>query len=710
MTKKRISALLVVAMVLSLLFAYPAAASTAVSGVVVGNVPTIVATGPVTLASIRYAETTPGNIQGGNVITVELPSGVNFAAGSVASAVFLGNGVTATAKFYPSAAATSQAGDNKVELTLTRTADLNTNASFLLQLPANVTTMGTPPGSVTATVSTNTTAVAGGSFTVGTYGTAAVAVSATGTVSTVSRFVTSPQSLGARTIRLAENAPGAFKTGSPANRVVLTLPAGATWDDVPTLTGGIDAAIRSGDPTKLDVSLGTATGSATTFTLSNISLNINRLAPLGDLVVTIAGEGTNSGITGSLVLATVADFDITVRRLSTSPVANLNAGNIGTLATLELVEATPGSLIQGGYIEVALPEGLRFSAAPTATTLAGNVVVDANGTVVPNTNDSKYRFGVTAVSTAASKVTISGNVLVSPKFSGDVAVAVSGTASAAGSAVLANVRPTASFTASSVPSLRTGITGQDAGNIVITEAAAGRIGAGNIVLTLPTGVTFSGTPTVTRTSGNITLGTASVTGGNTLTIPVSAVSTVASVITVSGIKYNVDRLVPDGNIELSLDATSTSLIHPNVAAATPAFPAVKVFNARIGAAGSTVFTIGALNYTVDGRSYTMDVAPVIKAGRTLLPLRFAAQAAGVNADEVIWDPVRKAVTLIRGDRVVQVTIGSTTMLINGAVVTMDVAPEIIDGRTMLPIRWIGLALRANVEWDGTARTVTVMPY
>ncbi|MEW6424462.1 MAG: copper amine oxidase N-terminal domain-containing protein [Bacillota bacterium] len=45
------------------------------------------------------------------------------------------------------------------------------------------------------------------------------------------------------------------------------------------------------------------------------------------------------------------------------------------------------------------------------------------------------------------------------------------------------------------------------------------------------------------------------------------------------------------------------------------------------------------------------------------------------------------VTLIKGDKVVQLTIGSNVMLINGVAVNMDVAAEIVDpGRTMLPFR------------------------
>nr|MBO2469866.1 copper amine oxidase [Bacillota bacterium] len=56
---------------------------------------------------------------------------------------------------------------------------------------------------------------------------------------------------------------------------------------------------------------------------------------------------------------------------------------------------------------------------------------------------------------------------------------------------------------------------------------------------------------------------------------------------------------------------------------------------------------------------------------------------------------------------VKLKIGSKVLYVNGTAINMDVAPEIKDGRTMLPLRWVGTALGVTVEWDEEARTVTV---
>ena len=103
----------------------------------------------------------------------------------------------------------------------------------------------------------------------------------------------------------------------------------------------------------------------------------------------------------------------------------------------------------------------------------------------------------------------------------------------------------------------------------------------------------------------------------------------------------------------------------------------------------------------------MDVAPYISDGRTFMPLRYVALAIGVAEQNIIWDASAQTVTLMKGDKVVQVKIGSTTMLVNGVAVTMDVAPEIKDGRTMLPLRFLGNAFGVTTTWDAATNTATI---
>jgi len=48
-----------------------------------------------------------------------------------------------------------------------------------------------------------------------------------------------------------------------------------------------------------------------------------------------------------------------------------------------------------------------------------------------------------------------------------------------------------------------------------------------------------------------------------------------------------------------------------------------------------------------------------------------------------------------------------TVLLNGEAIEFDVPPQIIDNRTMVPLRAISEALDAKVEWDEQTQTITI---
>jgi hypothetical protein len=119
------------------------------------------------------------------------------------------------------------------------------------------------------------------------------------------------------------------------------------------------------------------------------------------------------------------------------------------------------------------------------------------------------------------------------------------------------------------------------------------------------------------------------------------------------------------------------------------------------------FVIGSTTYAIDGIERTMDVAPYIKGGRTYLPIRFAGYALGIESDNILWDDATGTATLIKGDRVVRFTIGEAVMIVNGTRTSIDSAPEITNGRVMLPFRWIAVAFGAKPDWNAVTRTVTI---
>ena len=115
--------------------------------------------------------------------------------------------------------------------------------------------------------------------------------------------------------------------------------------------------------------------------------------------------------------------------------------------------------------------------------------------------------------------------------------------------------------------------------------------------------------------------------------------------------------------------------------------------------------IGNKNSLVNGEAVALDSPPVIKNGRTLVPLRFISEAFGASLD---WDPVFRIIDIKLGSDTVRLQIGMNFAAVNGKKVALDVAPVIIKGRTMVPIRFISESLNAKVVWDAETKTITIM--
>lgn len=105
---------------------------------------------------------------------------------------------------------------------------------------------------------------------------------------------------------------------------------------------------------------------------------------------------------------------------------------------------------------------------------------------------------------------------------------------------------------------------------------------------------------------------------------------------------------------------------------------------------------------VDGKYISSDVDPTIKSGRVFIPLRAVSEEMGaiVEYDSDIID-----VTL--NGEYARFTIGSQAYIADGKIKYTDVAPTIIGGRTMVPIRVFSEALGAAVNWNQQLYDVSV---
>jgi len=74
---------------------------------------------------------------------------------------------------------------------------------------------------------------------------------------------------------------------------------------------------------------------------------------------------------------------------------------------------------------------------------------------------------------------------------------------------------------------------------------------------------------------------------------------------------------------------------------------------------------------------------------------------------VDWNNDTRTVTSVREDKTIILTIDSYTMYVNGEAVTLDTAPCIIDSRTLVPARAVSESFDLEVDWDGDTRTVFI---
>jgi len=189
-------------------------------------------------------------------------------------------------------------------------------------------------------------------------------------------------------------------------------------------------------------------------------------------------------------------------------------------------------------------------------------------------------------------------------------------------------------------------------------------------------------------------------------------------------------IYPSGSVSVVSGSSQTFTIKPNLGYK---IKDVKVDGTSVGAVNTYTFTnitsnhtieavfvkqstqivivlkIGSTTFTVNGSTKTLDSPPIIKNGRTLLPIRPVVEALGGT---VGWDGTEKKVTVTLGSTIIELWIGKNTARVNGVSKPIDstnskVVPEIINGRTMLPLRFVTENLGCELQWDPNTKTITI---
>lgn len=158
--------------------------------------------------------------------------------------------------------------------------------------------------------------------------------------------------------------------------------------------------------------------------------------------------------------------------------------------------------------------------------------------------------------------------------------------------------------------------------------------------------------------------------------------------------YYILKPVYTGNV-LGL-ASNEVFATPN--APPPQPPTIKTIVLQIG---NPYMVVNGVRQEIDpGRG----TAPILLYGRTVLPIRAVVEVMGGTID---WDAKTSKVTIKARGVVIEMWLDSNTMKVNGIQKEIDVAPASINGRTMVPVRFVAENLNCTLDWDSVSKKVTI---
>lgn len=703
----------------------------------ISTVPTIASDATNTdLGSLTLKEDSdyPDDLLPGKSFTVTFPSGVKLQGGTEVAWINDVGGTPTTTVL--DATYVTQTGDYTLDISLPA---VESNVVDAIKISPVVNIDGFDGGDIEVTVDGFDSGITSGKYVLGRVG--------TGDTTAVAMEVKTIGETGTGgAIRITENSVNAI--GEAAQEITLKLPTNFKWDtskidaDTVSFMAGLNTStLVAGHYTSNAYAGGGIYVDGRTMKIyfdpnnSRDQRGIIQVTPyimaesnadFGEVEVNLSGDKIDDA---DLIVANYSDFGISITATD-DPVEEVLAGQIDAeLTKMKFKEGVAGSFLSGRKTKIEFPSWIKIMSVAVSDAkgmVSGSDLQQLINSAIDQ-SDNSIEFVVPNASSATSKIEFKLKFTVSIKAnaSGDITATVSGRSTASGEVVVGKCLAPVTATADNSQDIRVGVKGQPIGDITITETKKETLMDGSdnneLIVKLPDNINWSSNPTVEVTDGNLDIDQDAVdTSDNLLTIPIKSSSTKPGTIKITNCKVDLDRTVPEGSVSASIKGSALTENDEStnvVALDKGGFDQSTVMSVEVARVATpapvdkkniAVFTIGSSAFTLNGVEMTMDVAPYIKSDRTYMPIRYAAQAAGVADANIMWNAADQSVVLIKGDRVVKLTIGSNVLMINGVAFTMDVAPEIVDpGRTMLPVRWVAQALGSSVDWDAATQTVTV---
>ena len=335
--------------------------------------------------------------------------------------------------------------------------------------------------------------------------------------------------------------------------------------------------------------------------------------------------------------------------------------------------------------------------------------------------DNYAEFTMSENSSEKNKWVITMNIMPNKDYVGDITANFEGRSMETVSTVVAKVYESGSFEEREADKVELGKKDQSLKDISFVESMASGLAQGDYIFKIDPeykGLSFVSS-SLNVMDGNIRVSTTRE-NDSMIKFSVKGASTEPSKLTLSDLKVTMDQYGYDGLYKLELVNEKT----PNDVIASIDLFKVNPKDNKVEDPKQPVdnkdemkdgiyFVIGQKEYTVinDGKKEqkTLDVAPYIaKGNRTMLPLRATAETLNM---EVEWNAKARTATLKSKDddmsKIIVLTIGDKTMLVDGKKVELDSAPEVKDSRTFLPVAQIANALDVKTAWEKETKTVTL---
>lgn len=115
-------------------------------------------------------------------------------------------------------------------------------------------------------------------------------------------------------------------------------------------------------------------------------------------------------------------------------------------------------------------------------------------------------------------------------------------------------------------------------------------------------------------------------------------------------------------------------------------------------------SVGGISILIDGEPVFFDQEPININDRVLVPMRGIFETLEA---EVEWDGKDSSITAISGGSTVRMRINDSNYYIDGMKKSMDVPAQLVNSRTMVPIRVIAESLGCEVSWDDAKKAVII---